>query len=141
MSFTVNKNYSTPNGDYYLGMTRKEAEDKGIYKKTVGIDFYDIDTNKNDVLDIREIDVAWEKQCTRNMLGGLTESLSGVTLVVIGGIVELPSFFSSTPVLVSGAGMVVDGVSRMMEALTDPGQIGLRGFVKQSIKGSLFQEK
>lgn len=43
------------NGRFHVGMTRKEAQDKGVDKCTFRRDFYNIDTNCDGVLSLQEI--------------------------------------------------------------------------------------
>lgn len=46
---------TTSNGTYKVGMTRKQAEASGSYKKFTGLDFKDLDTDNDGVLSQKEI--------------------------------------------------------------------------------------
>ena len=127
--------YSTPNGDYYVGMTADYAKEKGLLNKKIGIDFFDIDKNNDSVLDVFEIKSACEKQAMRNLIGGLGEYSLGLILTLIGVTTEGPSLGLSTTLTVSGAGMMADGFSRSLESTVKKGSLGPRGFIKQELKG------
>lgn len=141
MSYPINKSYTTPNGDFYVGMTRKEAETKGIYKKTIGIDFYDIDKDHNGVLSKKEISEACDKYRARNLVGGCFEVAGGCALTGVGALLEIPSLGLSTSALVAGSAMQVDGMRRVGEGFcTDNGNLGLKGQIKEAIKALIGQK-
>lgn len=54
-SLKQEKPLSDSSGKFYVGMTKKEAEKKGIFSWKIGTDFRDIDTNKDGVLSEKEI--------------------------------------------------------------------------------------
>lgn len=62
----VPNSVSTSNGTYYLGMTKAQAEKQEIYSCFMGIDFKDLDTDKNGTLDQKEILQGMKKQAGRD---------------------------------------------------------------------------
>ena len=135
---TVDRNFTTISGEYYQGMTRDEAKELGIYRKTVGLDFEDINENGDNYLSRKEIIKAHNKECIRSVFTGATEVVSGIALTAIGAFLEIPSFFTSTPVLIAGSTMTTDGASRIIDAFAPTGKKGLRSYTKEKIT-NIFQ--
>ena len=73
---------TTSNGTYTVGMTRTEAEQNGSYKAKIGIDFKDLDTNRDGVLDEREILVGAKNQAKRNMGGDIIGAVCSAAATV-----------------------------------------------------------
>lgn len=141
MSMNVDKSYTTPDGNFYVGMTKDQAKQKGLYKKFVGMDFCDIDTNNDNVLSKFEIDEATIRQKKRMVIGGLGEALAGTALVTASALAEIPSCGLSSAGIGTGGTMLLDGFTRIGEALlleqSGPGTTRLRSDAKQKIK-SIF---
>ena len=64
----TNKPKVTPNGTYYSGMTEDEAKTKKVYNKIFGLDFQDIDIDKDKTLSVFEIEEACKKQAKRTKI-------------------------------------------------------------------------
>ena len=62
----VPNSVSTSNGTYYVGMTKAQAEKQKIYSCFIGVDFKDLDTDKNGTLDQKEILQGIKKQAGRD---------------------------------------------------------------------------
>lgn len=129
------KPFVTPNGDYHAGMTENEAKEKGLYKKAVGLDFRDIDKDKDKTLSVYEIKEACIKMSNRNIVTAVGEVAAGITCLFAGAVLEVPTFGASTALMCSGAALIGDSFTRVAEACTPEGEIGVvRGRIKQAFK-------
>lgn len=90
-------------GEYYAGMTKKEAETNGIYKKMFGLDFKDIDQDKNDILSPHEILNAREKEYSRKNFSSGACQMIGFALMGVGSSMEIPTAGVSTSIFLAGA--------------------------------------
>ncbi len=73
----------TISNDYYVGMTKKDAEAKNLSKKNIGIDFFDIDKNNDGILDRFEVLKAREKETLRNEIKTLGKTLASSSLFLL----------------------------------------------------------
>lgn len=138
----VNKNYTTISGDYYKGMTSEEAKQKGIYKKIIGIDFCDIDKNKDGVLSSDEIYKVRNNEIFRSGLLGALELGTGAVLMVGGILAEVPTLFTSTTFCAGASAMMVDGFTRLADCFVPrPGQTGVRGEIKKQITNIFVEDE
>lgn len=90
-------NMRTISGEYYVGMSKEIAEKNDLFKKTIGIDFFDIDKNSDGILDEEEIIAAREKESIRNNIKIIGKTLLSGTIL----------FLACTP----GIGTCLQGVS------------------------------
>ena len=98
---------TTSNGTYTVGMTRTEAEQNGSYKAKIGIDFKDLDTNGDGVLDKREILVGAKNQAKRDMntYGAMAACGAVITGISAGGSV----FSAGTTLALTGVSAAATG--------------------------------
>ena len=138
----TNKPKVTPNGTYYSGMTEDEAKTKKVYNKNFGLDFQDIDTDKDKVLSVFEIKEACKKQAKRTKITGFTEIAAGATLSFVGCVSDAITFGATTTLILTGVSMITDGVMRLVETdLTPEGCLGLRATMKEDIKNIFSKDK
>ncbi len=85
---TYNTNVESKNGTYTVGMTRKQAEKNGSYKAKIGIDFNDLDKDKNGILSQKEILEGRVKSAKRGR--NMCYAAGGMSAVAgcLGGITE-----------------------------------------------------
>ena len=74
---------STISNEYYIGMTKEDAERKNLYKKSIGIDFFDIDKNNDGLLDKFEILDARKKESRRNEIRTIGKTLASSTMLLL----------------------------------------------------------
>ena len=93
-------------GDYYVGMTKAQAEKNGTYKKTIGLDFKDIDgcdgSKPDNVLSYNEIKEARFKESRRTTVTGFAQAAVGATIFGVSAMVECASFGTATPIATAG---------------------------------------
>jgi hypothetical protein len=95
---------TTVSGKFYVGMTRKEAQAKDLYKSTFSRDFTDIDKDGNGVLDEREICDERDLECSRKKVDGAIATI-GTTLAGIFTIASVPVTAGTTlPIIFTAVG-------------------------------------
>ena len=102
----VPNSVSTSNGTYYVGMTKAQAEKQKIYSCFIGVDFKDLDTDKNGTLDQKEILQGIKKQAGRDKW----QSGISSTLLCGAGLLLYPlGIFSAGTSVVAGTALATAG--------------------------------
>jgi len=91
---------TTSNGNYTVGMTREQAEKKKLYKCFTGLDFKDLDKNKDGVLSQKEIlegrvESVVRKQNQKIYGGYAISTLSFLALPFTGGVSAAIGLFAT----------------------------------------------
>lgn len=102
MTKPVFNSVTTSNGSYFVGMTKKEAEQKKIYSCFAGIDFKDLDKNNDGILSQKEILEGVKKQSGREKWSNRLWGIFGAGVATAGAIAELPSVGAATGIIVAG---------------------------------------
>lgn len=118
-----NRPITTISGRFYAGMTKAQAQKNGTYQKTVGMDFRDIDTNKDgrlsdkEICDARDKEVARARDRKRMSDGGLIMSTAGSYIFGTGfgaGVGLATAGVGAGLTLASFVGDKADGVNCLM---------------------------
>ena len=102
MTKPVFNSVTTSNGSYFVGMTKKEAEQKKIYSCFAGIDFKDLDKNNDGILSQKEILEGVKKQSGREKWYNRAIGVLGGAVCGIATLAEIPSVGLATGIVAAG---------------------------------------